>query len=395
MVRRHIQNWFFVLLILLGTVWVFRALGGSIKIFFPERKVSLSPTPTQAKEDVQPDRTQKYPPTPTPVPVVRVTDPRLGPQDFQKGIAVVIYGNDREFETKTEKLLDHLASLGINSISLVFPFFQDNWTSSKVWVDEELTPSEERLRLFIRESQRRGFTVMLRPILDEASLIPDGEWRGSIKPQDKDAWFESYTNLILGYAKLAEEEKVEILNIGTELTSLEDETNKWLNLLKAVRAVYPGQVTYSSNWGISYNVGFWDKLDFISVDAFFKLDVPEQTTVEELVAAWQPWIKQMEAARAPFNKPIVFTELGTRSQRGSQRRPWLWDQGTPIDLETQRIYYAAACQASLKLVNGIYWWFTGLNLPPEPTQDPGFNPLGKPAAEEIKECFSKVQPKTE
>ena len=131
-------------------------------------------------------------------PFVNVTNPRQKPEDFQAGMAVVIYGNDQEFEVKTRELLDYLARLEVNSLCLVFPLFQDNWTSSTVWVDEELTPSKERIRLFIRESHKRGFTVMLRPLLNEGSLVPDGKWRGSIQPQDIEAWFSSYGNIVLG-----------------------------------------------------------------------------------------------------------------------------------------------------------------------------------------------------
>jgi len=317
-----------------------------------------------------------------------VANPRQKPEDFQAGMAVVIYGNDQEFEVKTRELLDYLASLGANSLCLVFPLFQDNWTSSTVWVDEELTPSKERIRLFIRESHKRGFTVMLRPLLNEGSLVPDGKWRGSIQPQDIEAWFSSYGNIVLRYAKLAEEEGVEIFDIGTELTSLEGETNQWLKLIGAVRSVYHGQLTYSLNWWrLSYNVDVWDKLDFISVDAYFALDAPLEATVEQLIAAWQPWIEQLAQSKTSLNKPLVFTELGTTSQTGSHQRPWVGEHNTPLDLEAQRRYYAAACQASLSLVNGIYWWSVGLDIPSDPKEDRGFNPLGKPAETEIRECF--------
>lgn len=332
-------------------------------------------------------------PTPTAIPVVKVANPRQELGDFQAGIAVVIYGNDQEFEVKTRKLLDYFAHLEVNSLSLVFPLFQDNWTASTVWVDEEVTPSKEGLRLFIRESHKRGFTVMLRPLLDEESLMLDGKWRGNIEPQDKVAWFESYTHLVLDYAKLAEEEGVEILNIGTEFNSLERETKQWVKLIEAVRGVYHGQLIYSVNWwNDSYDIGFWEKLDLIGVDAYFPLDAPKEATVEQLIAAWQPWIAQMAQFQALFDKRLVFTELGAASQTGSHQKPWVWQHNTSIDLEAQRIYYAAACrQASLQLVNGIYWWSVGLDLPSNPKEDPGYNPLGKPAEDEIRRCFREIQ----
>jgi len=379
-----------------GNEWFLALLLMIRALFFPTPtpEPTLTPIPTvipTATLTSTPTPTATLTATPTAIPVVKVANPRQEPEDFQAGMAVVIYGNDQEFEAKTRKLLDRLAGLEVNSLNLVFPLFQDNWTSSTVWVDEKRTPSEERIRLFVRESHKRGFMVTLRPLLDEASFAPDGKWRGSIEPQDKEAWFESYTEVILRYAKLAEEEDVEILNIGTEFNSLERETNQWLKLIEAVRTVYHGQLTYSVNWwNVSYDVGFWDKLDFIGVDAYFALDAPKEATVEQLIAAWQPWLAQMTQLKALFNKPLVFTELGTTSQTGSHQRPWVGEHINPIDLESQRRYYAAACRASLGLVNGIYWWSVGLDLPSNPKEDPGHNPLGKPAEVEIRKCFGEM-----
>jgi hypothetical protein len=331
--------------------------------------------------------------TTIPTPVIRmVQNPRQSPDDFQAGMAVVIYGNDQEFEVKTRKLLDRLVSLKVNSLSLVFPLFQDNWKSSMVWVDKEKTPSEENLRLFIREAHKRGFTVILRPLLDEKSLKVDEKWRGSIQPNDRTAWFESYTNLILGYAKLSQKENVEIFDIGTEFTSLEKETEQWQELINEVRKIFSGQVTYSSNFDNYQNVSFWKELDFIGIDAFFPLDAPNEATIEQLITAWQPWVKQMEKFHKKFGKQVVFTELGTRSQLGSFQKPYVWyATGVPVDLETQRKYYEASWLATKDLVNGIYWWAIALELPKDPCNDPGFNPLGKPTEQEIAKCYKPNQ----
>jgi len=354
---------------------------------FAKEEIPLPPTTEiQETESVTPK------PTPTPtlpaIPVVKVTKPRQAQNDFQAGVAVLVYGNDQKFEVKTRKLFDRLASLKVNSLSLVFPLFQDNWTSSTVWVDKEKTPSEENLRLFIREAHKRGFTVMLKPLLDEKSFKVDEKWRGSIQPDDRTTWFESYTNLILDYAKLAQEEDVEIFDIGTEFTSLEKETEQWQELIQEVRKIFSGQVTYSSNWDNYQNVSFWEELDFIGIDAFFPLDAPNEATIEQLIIAWQPWVKQMEKFRALSGKEIVLTELGTRSQLGSFQKPYVWyATGVPIDLETQRKYYEASWLATKDLVNGIYWWAVALELPKDPYNDPGFNPLGKPAEQEIAKCY--------
>lgn len=312
--------------------------------------------------------------------------------DFQKGITVVVYWNDEDFKATASGLLDRLAGLGIDHVSLVYPIFQENWRSVEVYADPEQTLSKENIKTFVSEAHRRGFKVMLRPLLDERSLLRDGKWRAEISPTDKAAWFQSYTRLILDYAALAEAEGVEIFSIGAELTSLEGETEQWNKLIASVRQSFSGQITYSSHQDISATAGFWPQLDFIGVDAYPPLDVPVDASVEELVAAWQPVINKMRRSCRALGVPLVFTELGTRSQKGSHLQPWVWDHGTEVDLETQRRYYAASCQAASRLVVGIYWWAVFFNSQGDPHRDPGFNPIGKPAELEIAQCYQELIP---
>lgn len=318
-----------------------------------------------------------------------VAAPRSNPRDFQAGVAVLLYGNDDDFEKKTKKLLDRLALINVNSVNLAFPIFQDNWNSSSLQLDEKLTPTDENIRYFIREAHKRKFTVMIRPTIDELSLIPDNKWRGAIQPEDRDSWFKSYSEIILRYTRICEQEGAEIISIGTELSSLEKETVHWRSLIEEIREIYRGQLTYSVNWHNAFDsdIEFWNDLDFISISAFFPLDAPLGATIEKLSLAWEPWINKTKDLKESYGKPVVFTEVGTISQAGSYRSPWRWEHDTPEDLETQNIYYRATCRASKGTVGGLYWWCVDINSL-EPKDSNGFNPLGKPAERAIAECFA-------
>ena len=330
---------------------------------------------------------------------LEVHAPRVTDQDFHAGAGLLIYGNDPAFEEKAQLLLNYLIYLQINSINLSFPIYQDNWTSSGVFVDDELTLSEDNIRFFIREAHKRNFTVMVRPVLDEASLYLDNQWRGSIEPEDRESWFQSYTEIILKYSQLAAEEEADIMCIGTEFSSLETETDQWLKLIEEVRSLYGGQLTYSVNWNRTYNgnIEFWEELDFIGIDAFFPLDAPLEATTAELIEAWQPWVEIINDLKASYNMPVVFTEIGAVPQAGSYQTPWRWltmdraDLEVEIDLEAQSNYYAATCETVYELVNGIYWWNFELDPPADPENDPSFNPTGKPAANVIRNCFGNRQ----
>jgi hypothetical protein len=322
--------------------------------------------------------------TPPPASVRRPAPP---PFPFQAGVNVLIYGNDPAFAAKAAAQLDHLAQLHVNSVSLVFPIYQASWTATTVYADPTWTPSPTNIRVFIRAAHQRHMRVLLRPLLDEASLHLAGKWRGQIAPTSVGAWFASYTNLVMGYAQLARTEGVEMIDIGTEFDSLQPYTQQWLNLIRAVRQIYQGQLTYSANWAIWYPSFGW-ALDFLSIDAFFPLSVPVSANQQQLAAAWGQWIARANGFAYNFGKPVVFTELGTTSEVGSFQMPWIWFHNTGLSLDAQRLYYAAACQALKGRIGGIYWWEYNLDPLLSPTTDPSYDPQGKPADSVISDCYA-------
>ena len=180
---------------------------------------------------------------------------RLTIPSFQKGYSFLLYGfedMDKDnywFLKRTTKILDRLKVNNVNSVSLVFPFSQEGSRASYVTTTDTITPSKESMRLFIREAHKRNMVVMLRPIMDESKLDPmSGEWRGSIEPADKKAWMESYSYMMLEYARFAEEEQVEMLSIGTELPSMLTEKAEWAEMIAEIRKVYKGKLLYAFNW---------------------------------------------------------------------------------------------------------------------------------------------------
>jgi hypothetical protein len=159
-----------------------------------------------------------------------------------------------------------------------------------------------------------------------------------------------------------------------------------------VRQVYSGLLTYSSTSGNGYPSGFASALDFLGVDAYYPMDVSAGASVDELERAWRPWTAELAGMRAASGKPVVITEIGTPSRAGSYLTPWTLQPGAPLDLEAQRRYYQASCNALIGLVPGLYWWYTPLDVSPEPLRDSGYNPIGKPAALEITKCFARTAP---
>ncbi len=329
--------------------------------------------------------------TPTPPPSIVVIHPRGVPKDFEAGVSVVIYGNDPYFADKTQALLNRLASLGANSVSLVIPLFQQGWAASDVYADPVRTPTDAAIALFTTQARRRGFAVMLRPLLDIVVPQDGTHWRGTIQPQDATQWKSSYAALVTKYARLAEDNRVTILDIGSELDSMERDGAFWQRLINTVRTEFHGQVTYSSNWAKSFP-SFGKSLDFISVDAYFPLTAADTASVSDLVTAWQPWVARLKRMSQSFGKPLVLTELGATSLTGSFQQPWLWDNFQSVDLSAQQRYYDAACQAVVPGFGGVYWWMYTLDPPPKPALDRGFIVAGKPAEASLAHCFGGSVP---
>ena len=313
--------------------------------------------------------------------------------DFQSGVNVMLrpehYASLEELDWKVDALLDRLQSLHVTAVSINWLIHTEGVRSSLVESGEK-TPDTEAIVMLAESAKARGFTVSFRPIIDEASIIRDGkyEWRGTIRPRNIEAWFASYSAYLLQYAVLAEEYDLDFVVIGTELTSMEQYPQQWTTLIKEVRKVYRGALTYSSNQLISETMP-WHELDMIAVDAFLELSVPKDATVAELEGAWQQWKDPLLKTAAGLNRPLIFTEIGVTSQAGAFRRSWIWDHNTAVSLEAQRRYYEASCRVWKPELAGMYWWMIDANIwmVENPTLDASFSPLGKPAETEIAQCF--------
>jgi hypothetical protein len=348
-------------------------------------------------------------PTATATPEPTVEKRRLNPDSFHAGAAVLLYRPDEGWEEDISRWYAYLAERGVNALSLNFPIFTDGVTSNQVFATER-TPSDKELRFAISQAHRMGFTVFLRPLLDEGILFqgsPD-DWRGSLSPSSISTWFSNYGDLILHYAGLAEEEKVDMLSVGVEFVSLAtSQPEEWRSLIARVREVYAGQVTYSANWDEVSLITFWADADVIAINAFYDLDVSDRPSVEELVSAWSrmtdgsppgsPPLDIIQSVHDTWGKPVILSEFGVAAKAGAEKHPWEWPEDSPAteqDLTAQANYYRAGFIATDRpFIRGCYVW--AVTLSDDPTKmspDTGFSPWGKPAEAVISEFYRTKSP---
>ncbi len=315
--------------------------------------------------------------------------------------------------------LEEIASKGVNWISQT-PFgwqrghdnpnignqigSSDGWWGER---DEGLVKTTEMARA-------EGIKTILKPhiwLRDE-----EGKWRGEIAmntEEDWQMWFAQYEEFILHYARLAEESKMDMLCIGTELhqTCVQRE-NDWRALIGKIREVYKGPLTYAANFSGEYQeVSFWDELDYIGVQAYFPLSSKESPSIEDLKSGWSQPLKELQSFSNRYNKPILFTEIGYKSTKDSGKEPWTWPQRLPREErasiyseEMQAQLYEAMMQEvmSAPFIAGIHLWKWYPNYQERIDRmkersgnstyyDIDFTPQGKQAERVMEKWFSEFQ----
>ena len=137
----------------------------------------------------------------------------------------------------------------------------------------------------IEKAHELGLKVMLKP-----HVWMSNGWIGEYKLSSEEEWIiweQEYEKYILVFAQMASNKNVEMLCVGTEIkNSAIDRPEFWLGLIEKIRKIYGGKITYAANWDDYHLVPFWDKLDYIGVDAYFPLIQSSDISVDELNEAW-------------------------------------------------------------------------------------------------------------
>lgn len=310
----------------------------------------------------------------------RPRGPAPAPGRMQRGVALGLFASDPAWDYGG--MLEEIAALGATDVELDVVWDQGPLASTTVAPRDGLSPSIETLRRTLRQAHRAHLRVLLFPIVHVAAAGP-GQWRGRIRfdaDQSATAWWASYGAFVDAMATLAEEGGVERLSIGSELLQLEPERARWAALIADVRRRYHGRLFYSANWDHFSSVSFWDLVDEVGVTGYFELTGARSPERSELDAAWRARLSALGAFAAESQRGLVLTEVGYPSQRGANTRPWDQERDDALDLEEQRLCYAAvfATAAEAPFVDGIYVWnWFGVGGP----NDSGYTPRGKPAAQ--------------
>lgn len=240
--------------------------------------------------------------------------------------------------------------LGVTWTAITFFTLQDTPQSTQVRFRDEPTVSDDEVRAAIRGAHERGLKVVLKPVVNCA----DGTWRAHISFFDHDVpceptwgeWFASYTEFLVHHARIAEEEGAEMLCIGCEMVQTDKRETEWRELVRQVRAVYSGLVTYNCDKYQEDRVTWWDAVDVISSSGYYPVD------------DWENQLDRIEPVVRAHGKPFFFMEAGCPSRTGSPALPNDWAlPGEPSE-DAQREWYEAAfaATAARDWVEGFMLW---------------------------------------
>ena len=106
---------------------------------------------------------------------------------------------------------------------------------------------------------------------------------------------------------------------------------RWINIIKATRKTFEGQLSYAANFDNYHEVGFWSQLDFMGINAYFPLRDASQMnlTSEQMQSVFEEsWndvfddITSFKEDQGLEDFPMLFTELGYIYRRNTSIEPW-------------------------------------------------------------------------
>ena len=327
---------------------------------------------------------------------------RLAGQDGVRGITVgpienayhpgVGYGSEAYGRT-----LDEVARAGATWVAIT-PFGRVGDLKGRgvdPSFEKPFAENREDVLRALAMAHARGLRVMLVPHL----WVESGEWRAKIDPETDagwDAWAKSYGAFVRAWAEVAERGQADIFSAGVELRSwvTTPRAPSFVSLVRELRGVYKGPITYSANWDDVEHTLVLGELDVIGVNAFFPLADEDGAPFEKLLEGGARVRDRVRALATTWQRPVMFTEIGYTTRRDPAIKPWLWPddmKDVVVDERAQADAYRALIAPLLDEPSfmGFFVWRVYAD-PDDVSQEAewGFSPRGKLAELVMRDAFA-------
>ena len=262
------------------------------------------------------------------------------------------YGSDFAREQ-----LDALAALGCNWIAVTEHVYMESVRSPELRWREG---GGERLAQTVADARERGIKVLFKPHVWSRDFHGGGDWHGTVEMQSEADWqafFKNYGDYMVAHAKIAQDAGADALCIGTELKSTTHREAEWRELIRRVREVYDGALTYSSCSDSFEEIRWWDAVDCVGITAYYRVANVDNPSENEVRQGWNEVYRRLIPFAQRVGRPICFTELGYSVSPHAAQAPWEYDvKGHAPEL--QAMLYRVALDEAKKsgVVEGVLLW---------------------------------------
>ena len=287
--------------------------------------------------------------------------------------------------------------LGANWVSLT-PFGRA-WDLKASGVDRTFEAPYDENQKAVRAAIAQAHAENLRVLLVPHLWVETGGWRALIDPGSDEGWERwaaSYRAWLLDWAELAADEGVEMFSVGVELRSwvTTPRAPSFVEIVRDVREVYPGLVTYAANWDDVHHTVVLGELDVIGVNGFYPLAEADGAPLGDLMKGGRAIRDKLKTLSEEWDKPVMFTEIGYTTRPDPAVRPWEW----PDHMTNVIVDEAAQADAYWALLAPFLDepWFAGFFVwrmyadPDDMSQEAewGFSPRGKEAELVLRDAFA-------
>jgi len=296
-----------------------------------------------------------------------------------------------------QKALEEAVQMGATWVSLT-PYGR-MFDAQPTGVDLTFEAPFEQNRRDLARAVEQAHGFGLRVILVPHIWVEAGDAHEHLDPGNERAWARyaaSYEHFLLTWAKVAEDTGVDLLSTGVEQCSWVTSavhSPRYRSMIRAVRAVYHGPLTYSAHWYDIDEALVLADIDVISINAFYRLTEQHNADFAELLKGGAMVRDRIRTLAARWHKPVIFTELGYTPRRDTAYDPWTWPEtmaAVGIDQVAQAEAYKAILAPLLDEPSflGFFVWRFFAD-PDDVSQEAewGFSPRGKLAELVLRDAF--------
>lgn len=303
---------------------------------------------------------------------------------FQKGMSFTTWGAvSFNSEVAKAEILE-MKEIGIEWVGVNIWWFQENVSASKIF-SGDWTDSASNIIDFFQFVHSQGMHVLFKPMLDSQ----DGIWRSYIKATPD--WILAYNEFIKQAAELAEQGDVDIFCIGCEMGNWQVLSQEVRTLIKELREIYSGKLTYAANHDSFWYIDWWDAVDIIGLDAYFPFTLSYDPSLQDMIDVWNGFYDDLNKFQRTWNRSILFIELGCQNRDGCNIAPN--DNKFRLEQDEQefKMFYQSLFESRIwnaPWFKGTYWWMWDCRIIDEET-DNSFTPQLSVIKDTLNEYYNK------